>query len=159
MPRRRNKAAGATGGDGEEDEEDAENADTDDDRQDADPATDANNLQTVPADLAGTDLNLATAFPVLGDRTEEDMDSYLTRQQPAGSKVVDVNAQKAVVAMQVHGTGVTPFHFSSVHGGADNQQTVYDHSIKESIEACLNGFNATILCYGQTGNNCMRSGI
>jgi hypothetical protein len=159
---RRNKAAGATGGDGFEDEEDADNVDTDDDLQDADPATDANNLQTVPADIASTgnaDLNLALAFPVLGDRTEEDTDSYLTRQQPAGSKVVDVNAQKAVVAMQVHGTGVTPFHFSSVHGGADNQQTVYDHSIKESIEACLNGFNATILCYGQTGNNCMRSGI
>lgn len=73
------------------------------------------------------------------------------KKGPSGAHVIDVNEAKSYVGMHVNGVGVKPFYFSNVHGGAASQQEVYVKSVEASVTACVNGFSATVLCYGQTG--------
>jgi len=53
--------------------------------------------------------------------------------------------------MAISGAGVKPFYFNSVFDGPCTQEKVYNVAAKESINAVLNGLNACLLCYGQTG--------
>ena len=70
--------------------------------------------------------------------------------------IVEVNDRSACVTMHVPGAGVKPFHYSAVHKGDATQQQVYEKSAQGAVAAALNGFNACIMCYGQTGkrSNC-----
>lgn len=43
------------------------------------------------------------------------------------------------------------FSFDSVHGSTASQQEVYDVTGKGLVEAILEGYNACLLAYGQTG--------
>lgn len=65
--------------------------------------------------------------------------------------IVDISAQAATVTMHVPGAGVRPFHYSAVHTGEASQQEVYERSAQDAVTAALNGFNACLMCYGQTG--------
>lgn len=65
--------------------------------------------------------------------------------------IVEVNDRAACVTMHVPGAGVKPFHYSAVHKGDATQQQVYQKSAQGAVAAALNGFNACIMCYGQTG--------
>ena len=96
----------------------------------------------------------------LASETAADIDLKSSHKKNVNS-VIDVNPSKSIVTMQVHGAGVTPFHFSTVHKGSDAQAEVYRTSVQDSVVACLNGFNATIMCYGQTGSvgNTLHCGI
>merc|ERR1719359_2639616 len=49
------------------------------------------------------------------------------------------------------GAGIRPFVFTRVFDGETAQEDVYDQSARGSVCAALNGFNAALLCYGQTG--------
>ncbi|ELR10902.1 kinesin motor domain containing protein [Acanthamoeba castellanii str. Neff] len=43
------------------------------------------------------------------------------------------------------------FHFDKIYDGAATQEQVYEHIAKETVEDVLNGYNGTVMCYGQTG--------
>jgi hypothetical protein len=90
--------------------------------------------------------------------TEVDKENMLngqsskSKQQKAEMpRIVDIEEQKHYVSMHVPGSGVRPFHFTQVFGQSKNQIEVYDATMKESVNAVLNGSNACVMCYGQTG--------
>jgi hypothetical protein len=99
--------------------------------------------------IAASDL-VTGAMPDFDTNFVDDSDVRAAKQLVT-STVVDINAKNAVVAMQLPGAGVKPFYFSTVHNGLDSQTDVYDRSVRESVEASLNGYSATVICYGQTG--------
>ena len=43
------------------------------------------------------------------------------------------------------------FTYDYVYDTAASQEEVYDDTVKQLIEGCFEGFNATVLAYGQTG--------
>lgn len=47
--------------------------------------------------------------------------------------------------------GVRTFQFMSVHDGPTTQENIYEDCCKEMVTATLNGYNSSVLCYGQTG--------
>mmetsp|Transcript_25467 Transcript_25467/g.42490 ORF Transcript_25467/g.42490 Transcript_25467/m.42490 type:complete len:864 (+) Transcript_25467:35-2626(+) len=114
------------------------------------PAAEEENLATAAAAAAA---GLVNPF-ALGNNNQA---SQSMLPAAAGSKkaeiagIVDVNEQTATVSMHVPGSGVRPFQFSNVHKGDATQQQVYDKSAQDAIATVLNGFNACIMCYGQTG--------
>lgn len=57
----------------------------------------------------------------------------------------------ARVVMYVPGMGVRPFSFSRVLGGDVGQAACYDACAQPAVCAVLNGWNACVLAYGQTG--------
>jgi len=65
--------------------------------------------------------------------------------------IVEVNDRTSCVTMHVPGAGVRPFHYAAVHKGDATQQQVYSKSAQDAVAAALNGLNACIMCYGQTG--------
>jgi hypothetical protein len=67
------------------------------------------------------------------------------------ARVVEVNKDQNYISMHIPGSGVRPFHFSYVHDAKIKQANLYETTIKESISSVLNGCNACIMCYGQTG--------
>ena len=76
--------------------------------------------------------------------------SFVTKKiETAG--IVEINDKTACVAMHIPGAGVKPFHYSSVFKGEASQKHVYEKSAQDAIVSILNGFNAAIMCYGQTG--------
>ena len=70
--------------------------------------------------------------------------------------IVEVNDRTSCVTMHVPGAGVRPFHYAAVHTGEATQQQVYRRSAQDAVAAALNGFNACIMCYGQTGKSVLR---
>lgn len=58
---------------------------------------------------------------------------------------------KSRVAMYVPGAGVKQFNFSSIYGPEDQQENIYNSYGSQPVLDVLNGINASILCYGQTG--------
>jgi hypothetical protein len=71
------------------------------------------------------------------------------------ARLVEVNSNAHFVSMHVPGTGVRPFHFSTVYAANHDyaQEEMYQQTTRDSIQAVLNGNNACILCYGQTGKS------
>ena len=67
------------------------------------------------------------------------------------AKVVDINEKKACISMHLGGAGVRAFAFSCVNDASTTQNKMYQKGAQESVMAALNGFNACLLCYGQTG--------
>jgi hypothetical protein len=67
------------------------------------------------------------------------------------AKVLQVNEKHSFVSMHMSGVGIKPFHFSKAHDGESSQSRVYENSVRDSVVASVNGFNTTVLCYGQTG--------
>ncbi|KAJ3370899.1 hypothetical protein HDU91_005772 [Kappamyces sp. JEL0680] len=43
------------------------------------------------------------------------------------------------------------FEFDHVFGETADQQTIFDRCVRDQIESVLEGFNATVFCYGATG--------
>jgi kinesin family protein 3/17 len=50
-----------------------------------------------------------------------------------------------------HITTYHTFAFDHVYGPDSTQQCVYDTTAKHAVSSVLEGYNATILAYGQTG--------
>jgi len=50
------------------------------------------------------------------------------------------------------GTDSRKFAFSGVYGPASAQTSVYDENVRPMVNAVLDGYNATILAYGQSGS-------
>lgn len=73
--------------------------------------------------------------------------------------IVEINSETATVCMHVPGAGVRPFHYTAVHKGEASQQSVYEKSAQEAVTAVLNGFNACLMCYGQTGKKMLASAL
>lgn len=46
--------------------------------------------------------------------------------------------------------GGKEFYFDAVLDQSSSQQEMYDRCVAPLVEACLSGYNATILAYGQT---------
>lgn len=69
------------------------------------------------------------------------------------ARVVEINSQQSFVSMHIPGSGVRPFHYSYVYNTKIKQMELYEKSVKESISSVLNGCNACIMCYGQTGKD------
>ena len=91
------------------------------------------------------------------------------------SKIVDINTSKSFVSMHIPGQGIKSFHHSKVFHSKptdkadfsfatlaangyrrapvsqNSQQYVYENATMESIFSLMNGYNACLLCYGQTG--------
>ena len=44
------------------------------------------------------------------------------------------------------------FHFDEVFGPDSEQTRVYDNLVAPLVDACFDGYNATVLAYGQTGS-------
>ena len=66
-------------------------------------------------------------------------------------RLIDISKQKASVSMSCPGVGIRNFNFSGVFPANDNQHEVYQKSAKDLVAAVMNGSNASLLCYGQTG--------
>ena len=47
--------------------------------------------------------------------------------------------------------GTQQFSFDSVYGPDDHQLSVYEQTARPAVMSVLEGYNATILAYGQTG--------
>jgi len=71
------------------------------------------------------------------------------RLQRDGPRLLGLHPSRVV--MYVPGMGVRPFPFSRVFSGSTSQATCYDQCARQAICAALNGWNACILAYGQTG--------
>jgi len=71
------------------------------------------------------------------------------RLQRDGPRLLGLHPSRVV--MYVPGMGVRPFPFSRVFSGSTTQATCYDQCARQAICAALNGWNACILAYGQTG--------
>jgi len=79
-----------------------------------------------------------------------DLSSFVSKKiETAG--IVEINDKTSCVAMHIPGAGVKPFHYSSVFKGEASQKQVYEKSAQDAVVSILNGFNAAIMCYGQTG--------
>ncbi len=118
-------------------------------------------------DLENIQINANHAAFLQSDSTEaeKDEDRHGNKKE-GGARVVDCNVERGVVNMHMQGVGVKPFRFSNVHvgdgererltgavdKGKGSQRDVYVGSVRDSVTAALNGFNAAILCYGQTGS-------
>jgi hypothetical protein len=57
----------------------------------------------------------------------------------------------ASVAPSLSGYAAASFTFDRVFDQSARQREVYDASVRELVASCLEGYNATILAYGQTG--------
>lgn len=66
-------------------------------------------------------------------------------------RVVDISKSKANVTMNLPGSGVKTFQFQKTFDDESNQTQVYNECSEEMIVSMLNGYNACVLCYGQTG--------
>ena len=85
------------------------------------------------------------------DNYDNDDTQHKLHQFGKNAKVVDLNEEKGVVNMYANGVGIKAFHFAHVFGADTSQTKVYNNSLKDSVVACLNGYNTALLCYGQTG--------
>ncbi|CAE8686136.1 unnamed protein product [Polarella glacialis] len=84
---------------------------------------------------------------VTAESAEEEMGEAPKREGP---KVLAV-CPPTRVAMYHPGVGVRPFVFARVFDDRGSQEEVYDQACQGSVCAALNGFNACMLVYGQTG--------
>ena len=85
------------------------------------------------------------------DLQDNRMSSSFVSKKIERAGIVEINDKTACVAMHIPGAGVKPFHYSSVLKGEASQRHVYEKSAQDAIVSILNGFNAAIMCYGQTG--------
>lgn len=85
------------------------------------------------------------------DLQDNRMSSSFVSKKIERAGIVEINDKTACVAMHIPGAGVKPFHYSSVFKGEASQRHVYEKSAQDAIVSILNGFNAAIMCYGQTG--------
>ena len=60
-----------------------------------------------------------------------------------GAEIADSSNQQCMAAHQ--------FAFDQVYGPDNTQQYVYDNTAKSAVLSVLEGYNATIFAYGQTG--------
>merc|ERR1719428_547231 len=81
------------------------------------------------------------------EAVEEEMGDAPTRDGP---KLLGVSPPTRVVMFQP-GAGIRPFVFARVFDGDSTQEHVYENTARGSVCAAVNGFNACLLCYGQTG--------
>jgi hypothetical protein len=89
-----------------------------------------------------------------GDMTRDDDDDKKKPTQKAETaRLVDINQSNSFVSMHIPGSGVRPFHFANVLGHDVQQEQIYQRTTHDSVTAVLNGNNACVMCYGQTGEN------
>ena len=73
--------------------------------------------------------------------------------EPIGANFPDQELEEVATSVQIGGrrSGVT-YTFDCVYGSNTTQSQLYLHSVVPLLNACLEGYNATILAYGQTGS-------
>ena len=74
----------------------------------------------------------------------------MKKRRHGNARLLSVQQGKAV--MYVPGQGFRPFHFGAVFGEDSGQEAVWRHSAHDAVIGALNGFNACLICYGQTGS-------
>jgi hypothetical protein len=124
-----------------------------------DPATEA---IAAAATVENTGMNLMTINVTNTDNTVNNSEALadhvpnrLKSKASDVAKVVDVNPQNAYISMHVPGKGISSFHYAKVFhekGRNDDQASVYDSAVRDSILSVMNGYNACVLGYGQTGS-------
>eukprot|EP00164_Ancoracysta_twista_P001208 GFYU01001583.1.p1 GENE.GFYU01001583.1~~GFYU01001583.1.p1 ORF type:complete len:374 (-),score=82.77 GFYU01001583.1:118-1239(-) len=71
------------------------------------------------------------------------------------SSVVDVNTEEGSVSIHMPDTDINEttktFIFDHVYDGNESQQQFYDETARPIVESVLQGYNGTIITYGQTG--------
>lgn len=85
-----------------------------------------------------------------GAKDEEVEEDYVAPRRD-GARVLAVQPPTKVAMFQP-GAGVRPFIFARVFGGEDSQAALYEHGTRGAVVAALNGFNACVMCYGQTSS-------
>jgi DNA replication protein DnaC len=71
-------------------------------------------------------------------------------QEYLGAEINEVGRQRDV-RENPHITTQHTFAFDHVYGPDSTQQYVYDTTARQAVVSVLEGYNATILAYGQTG--------
>ena len=130
-----------------------------------------------PSDADGQDF--AEEVEAETDPAVRKKDAYRSLKMSDSPKIVDVSVPSSFVTMHIPGQGVTSFHFAKVfheNGGnasvsaaavcapgfgfgrpsasrvnVNHQRSVYEKSTKDAVLSVMNGVNACVLCYGQTG--------
>ncbi|KAL4436755.1 hypothetical protein ABPG75_003894 [Micractinium tetrahymenae] len=67
------------------------------------------------------------------------------------AQAVEVESRDGQVAVRSASEGTKAFAFDKVFGPDSRQEDVYDTACAPLVEAALQGFNATVFAYGQTG--------
>ena len=60
--------------------------------------------------------------------------------------ILDIDDTQVVVDTKI-------FNFDLMFDGNASQEKVFDDLVKKRVESVINGFNATVFAYGQTGKN------
>ncbi|MEW5319130.1 MAG: hypothetical protein WDW38_010300 [Sanguina aurantia] len=68
------------------------------------------------------------------------------------SKQVVLTAVDRSTLLQLRGTAAKGYAFDKRFGQDDNSDNIYEGCIKQLVESCFKGYNATVLAYGQTGS-------
>lgn len=84
------------------------------------------------------------------DIVEEDLPASEQAKKARHARVLAVQSSR--VLLHIAGQGVRAFLFTHVFNQATSQPMVYERGARDSVVACLNGFNACLICYGQTGS-------
>ncbi|CAJ1030477.1 putative Kinesin motor domain/Microtubule binding [Leishmania shawi] len=76
------------------------------------------------------------------------------RYEPMCVRKADDNQTITITAEETSAnvSGASTFQFDYVFDEADDQVSVYDEGVQETVDHALSGFNATVLTYGQTGS-------
>lgn len=72
---------------------------------------------------------------------------FLAHDDQSSPRLVKVVPEQRSVQIVDHSS----FTFDAVHGMNSSQREIYDRSARSLVDSCLEGYNATILAYGQTG--------
>jgi len=96
----------------------------------------ASTLSTPNTSIKNGDNNLVVAVRVRPMKASET------------EKVVDIDGSQVVVAAAEK---VTVFNFDQMFGSEDSQEVVYKELISNNVKKVLEGYNATVFTYGQTG--------
>ncbi|GBG25162.1 Kinesin-like protein [Hondaea fermentalgiana] len=72
---------------------------------------------------------------------------YLAHDDRRAPQLVHVTPEQNSVQITDHSS----FTFDAVHGMGSSQREIYDRSARSLVASCLEGYNATIFAYGQTG--------
>jgi DNA replication protein DnaC len=85
-------------------------------------------------------------------RNPDGMTAYMLNVvEYLGQEVTEKGRQADLHSNKKQLVGNHQFHFDSVYGPHDEQADVYEQTARPAVLSVLQGYNATILAYGQTG--------
>lgn len=107
-----------------------------------------------PMNSTETGRNEANALTVPDKHTievEPDKGSDVEVKGPRGRRASTLSSYSTVGGSNGKGTGSKTYHYDRVYGPAEDQAHVYASAVNAVVQSTLEGYNGSIIAYGQTG--------